>query len=208
MSRSQLRCRHQFRETAHAALRASPDPDVLHVGSFIWCRPYVGLCPEWCYVLDDGNGEVVGYILCAPDTPEFVERFKTEFMSVLKAQVREVSPNDDQHSQVSRLRKDAFNPDIMLISDYPDLVRQYPAHLHIDILTSHQNQRWGEKLIETLLDRLAKGNVTGIHLGMAFDNDGAGRFYQRMGFQPIGEMNERGKPGSRGGAIYVCRKVS
>ena len=187
-------------------MKASSDPNVLHVGSFIWARPYVALNPEWCYVLDDGNGTAVGYILCAPDTPRFVERYKQDFMSVLRAQVKE--DDGQSNAQLANLKKEAFNPDNMMISDYPNLVKQYPAHLHIDILPSHQNQKWGTKLIETLLERLEKERVKGTHLGMAFDNDAAGRFYQRIGFKPFEEMNEGGKPGSKGGAIFVCRKIA
>lgn len=55
--------------TAHNGLDARPvyaDPGILPV---IFAQPYVELEPDLAFVLDDGQGRAVGYILGVADTP-------------------------------------------------------------------------------------------------------------------------------------------
>jgi len=169
----------------------------------LWCRPYIALTPDWCWVLDDGTGKVAGYIICAPDTPGFVKKYRNDFLAVAKNNgLEQPAEPDTAKDLATQFRKDVFNPEIMLQSEFPTLVQQYPAHLHIDILPSHQGQGWGEKMIATLLEKLQAKQVPGVHLGMAAANHRAGKFYDRLGFGRFGEMNEQGELGRKGGAVY------
>ncbi|KIO19202.1 hypothetical protein M407DRAFT_31155 [Tulasnella calospora MUT 4182] len=59
------------------------EPAIL-IAPYIWCVPYVRLCPDHCFVVDDGQGNAVGYIICAPDTPEYVQKYKEEYIPVLE----------------------------------------------------------------------------------------------------------------------------
>ncbi|KAK5087367.1 hypothetical protein LTR70_002144 [Exophiala xenobiotica] len=95
----------------------------------------------------------------------------------------------------------------MLQSDFPSLVEHYPAHLHIDILASHQGQKWGYKMINMLLQKLQADQIPGVHLGMAAANHRAGRFYDRLGFERFSEMKEQGELGRKGNAIYRAKKT-
>lgn len=72
---------------------------------------------------------------------------------------------------------------------YEDVVDEFPAHLHVDILESHRSQGWGTVLMERFLGELKGGGeggegevVKGVHLAMGKDNVKAGRFYERCGF--------------------------
>ncbi|KAJ7037529.1 acyl-CoA N-acyltransferase [Mycena alexandri] len=60
-----------------------------------------------------------------------------------------------------------------------------PAHLHIDILGSHQKQGWGRKLIETAVEYLRCEGVDGVWLVMNPKNVNARKFYERLGFRSI-----------------------
>ncbi len=62
--------------TAHAGQDSRPvyaDPSIFPA---IFAAPYVHLEPELAFVLDDGRGQAVGYILGTADTPRFVEDFR------------------------------------------------------------------------------------------------------------------------------------
>lgn len=136
----------------------------------------------------------------------FVQRWKAEYTAVLvRNGIKEPTVSEDVNDRAVQLRYDVFNPETQLQPDYPDLVRQHPAHLHIDILNSHQGQGWGQVLMATLFQRLLLEGVSGIFLGMAADNDGAGRFYKRLGFERYSAMNQKGEVGRNGDAIYWVR---
>lgn len=198
----------QFRETAAPNLRAHSDPNVLHVGSFLWCRPYITLVPEWCHVLDDGSGKAVGYVICAPDTPEFVDRYRKEFFQVVAEHGISASEKLNGESELAgEFKKLVFNPEHMLQGDYPALVKEYPAHLHIDILSSHQSQGWGEKMINILLSKLRTEHIPGIHLGMVANNDRAHKFYDRIGFVRFDGMNDKGEVGRKQDGVYRVKRV-
>ena len=62
---------------------------------------------------------------------------------------------------------------------------KYPAHLHIDILDEYQGQGYGTKLIDTLLSRLREMKVPGVVLMAGGENNGAIRFYSRIGFKML-----------------------
>ena len=166
------------------------------------------MTPDWCWVLDNGNGKAVGYILCTPDTSTFVKRYREEFLPVVKEHgIEQPAESDAAQGMATQLRKDVFRPENMLQSDFPRLVEQYPAHLHIDILDSHQGQQWGQKMISILLQKLQAAQITGVHLGMAAANHRAGKFYDRLGFERFSEMKEQGEQGRKGGAIYRAKKI-
>jgi ribosomal protein S18 acetylase RimI-like enzyme len=61
----------------------------------------------------------------------------------------------------------------------------YPAHLHIDLLPSHQRAGHGRALMERFLGALADRGVKAVHLGMLTANTPARAFYDRLGFHEI-----------------------
>ncbi len=69
------------------------------------------------------------------------------------------------------------------------LVSQWPAHLHINLLPVAQQGGWGRKLIEQLLTLLRQAGVSGVHLGVSLQNEQVCGFYQRLGFTPIVRSN-------------------
>ena len=64
-----------------------------------------------------------------------------------------------------------------------EVVRDYPAHLHIDLLERARGQGLGRLLIERLLADLRARGVRGVHLDVAVDNTNAAAFYRHLGFQ-------------------------
>ena len=160
------------------------------------------LRPESCFVIDDGTGKAVGYLLGIPDTRAFVHKYQEEYIPYLRSEGFE-EPGPDEPTEWSTnlpnaLRKIMFHPEGMLNTKYPQLGEKWPAHLHIDLLDSHQKQGWGRQLIERFC-KLAKDQAaSGIHLGMVATNDNAAKFYSRMGFSRFPAVIDNGVSGEEG----------
>ncbi|KIV82103.1 hypothetical protein PV11_04234 [Exophiala sideris] len=204
---------HIFRETAAPDLIKAGDP-VLHYASFLWCRPYLMLEPATCYVVDDGEGLAVGYILGGPDTPTFVEKYKQEYIPYLKSQGLE-KPGPDESIEwkdnlSNALRRLMFNPDGMLHQEFPQLMELWPAHLHIDVLPEYQKHGYGRLLIETFCRTAQKQGAKGVHLLMAASNEEAGKFYTRIGFSRFPCKVDNGSSGEDGrdqNTIWLVKTV-
>ncbi len=140
----------------------------------VFAAPYVVLEPESAFVVDTGE-RVSGYIIAAPDTRRFVDRFRQEWLPVLDRKYRHVDPPVTREDEIVHL---GFTPDRMLV---PEL-DEYPAHLHIDLLPELQGQGLGRELVRTLLGSLRERGVPGVHLGYDPRNTGARAFYDRLGF--------------------------
>jgi ribosomal protein S18 acetylase RimI-like enzyme len=151
------------------------DPAIL---SEIFAAPYVVLEPEVCFVVADGD-DAVGYIVATSDTPQFVRRFREEWLPLVADRYPAF---DGEPSDLDELMRKLLHwPERMLVAE----MAPYPAHLHIDLLPAYQGQGFGGRLIRTLRDRLAAMGVPGLHLNMVKENDNAYRFYQHLGFEQI-----------------------
>ncbi|MFC8288911.1 GNAT family N-acetyltransferase [Streptomyces cyaneofuscatus] len=153
------------------------DPDLL---PNIFAAPYVVLEPDLAFVVEDG-GRAVGYILGTADTASFVARYRAEWLPGLvdryPAPVQPHSPSTPAEMMTGLMH----DPERMVL---PEL-DAYPAHLHIDLLPSHQRYGYGRRLMETFLDALHAQGVPAVHLSMLTVNTPARAFYDRVGFHEI-----------------------
>ncbi|WP_330172831.1 GNAT family N-acetyltransferase [Streptomyces sp. NBC_01498] len=147
----------------------------------VFAAPYLELEPDLAFVLDDGEGRAVGYILGVADTPRFAEAYRRDWLPVVGD--RFPAPGDDVKDPTPSQIMAAMlhDPERMVL---PELAG-HPAHLHIDLLPDRQGQGHGRALIHTLLDALSARGVEGIHLSMLPANTGARAFYDRVGFHEI-----------------------
>jgi ribosomal protein S18 acetylase RimI-like enzyme len=151
------------------------DPELL---GDIFAGPYAYLEPDFAFVLDDG-GRTVGYVLGAPDTARFAQRFRTEWLP--KVGARNPAPTATPTGKQQGMAYLLHNPEHMVNPELAD----YPAHLHIDLLPGYQRAGHGRRLIQTLLAALAAADVPRVHLAMLRTNTGAGAFYDRLGFTEL-----------------------
>lgn len=143
--------------------------------------PYARFVPEFALVLEQ-HGEVVGYAVAVPDTRAFEAILNQQWWPMLQAQYRATPASAPLDSKVL----DAIRqPDAAA----EQLVSQWPAHLHINLLPAAQQGGWGRKLIEQLLTLLRQAGVSGVHLGVSLQNEQVCGFYQRLGFTPIVRSN-------------------
>ena len=165
--------------TAHNGGDSRPhyrDPDVVPA---TFATPYTELEPELAFVLDDGRGRAVGYILGTADTPAFVEAFRTRWLPRISERFPPpVGPTTTPDAEIVRL---LHHPERMVL---PELAA-YPAHLHIDLLPDRQGLGHGRDLVRTFLHALHIRGVPSVHLSMLTTNTPARAFSDRLGFHEI-----------------------
>ncbi|MGN8026440.1 GNAT family N-acetyltransferase [Microbacterium sp. 22242] len=142
----------------------------------LFAVPYALRDPALCWVVEADDARVIGYVVATDDTNGFAAWFRDEWWPSRQARYR-------RSGQAEPTAQDRFLAygDRMAPREDP-IVREYPAHLHIDLLPETQGQGLGRRLIDTLLAELGRRGVTGLHLAMNADNASAGAFYERLGF--------------------------
>ncbi|MFJ7073137.1 GNAT family N-acetyltransferase [Streptomyces sp. NPDC098781] len=165
--------------TAHEGGDSRPhyrDPGVFPAA---FALPYVVLEPDLAFVLDDGTGRAVGYVLGAADTPRFVRAFRAQWLPRVAG--RHPEPSGPPATPDERMVGLLHDPERMLVPE----VAAYPAHLHIDLLPAWQGRGHGRALMGTLLGALRDKGVPAVHLSMVTANTPARAFYDRLGFHEI-----------------------
>lgn len=145
----------------------------------IWALPYVELEPELAFVLDAGDGRVIGYVLGVADSAAFRERAEREWFPAARARHPRSLTEDPT---------DGWLLDILHapVGGEPEYLAEFPGHLHVDVLPEAQGGGWGRRLLETLFDALRARGVPGLHLGVSDRNERALSFYSHLGMTVAG----------------------
>lgn len=145
----------------------------------IFAAPYAYLEPDLAFVIDDGTGRAVGYILGTANTTRFVEAFREKWLPLVEERFPALDgPPRTPSEEMTGLLHD---PERMIL---PELAA-HPAHLHIDLLPAWQRKGYGRALMRTFLGALRAKGVEGVHLSMLTANTPARAFYDRLGFAEI-----------------------
>ena len=149
----------------------------------VFALPYVEYAPDLAFVVDDGTGRAVGYVLSVADTRAFVAWWQREWGPAFRTRHPHPGPptGRDPGFTEAQLIAAGGDPTRMLIAE----VDRYPAHLHIDLLPELQGQGFGHRLIDGLRAALAERGVPAVHLGMDPANTAARAFYDRLGFHEL-----------------------
>lgn len=159
-------------DAGEPASRILRDPDLV---AYVYADPYLLLQPEFTFVAETG-GEVFGYVVAALDSEEFYARWQLEW-SPRFAVSHPAGANADPRDADSQLRAFLHHPRLMLFGD----LDAYPAHLHINLLSSIRRHGVGRRLLSTLFQELARAGAPGVQLGVRADNTAAHSFYRAMG---------------------------
>ncbi|WP_299038610.1 GNAT family N-acetyltransferase [uncultured Pseudokineococcus sp.] len=161
----------------------------------VYAGPYVHLEPDLAFVLDDGT-RAVGYVVGTADTERFVRACRDVWIPRL-AHRYPAPPSPPLTTPDEEMVALHHRPERMLV---PELV-DHPAHLHVDLLPSHQGAGHGRALVETFLAAAARAGAPAVHLGVATANTRARGFYDRLGFVQVPV------PGA-GGTAYLGRSTT
>lgn len=164
--------------TADAGTDASGILEDDELWALMYALPYARRHPDLCWVVEAEDGRVVGYLVATDDTEKFETWFRDEWWPRFAGRfARSAMPSTRQE----RLVDDAYARG----PGRERHAREYPAHLHIDLLPEAQGQGLGRRLIDTLFAELRRRGVPGLHLGMDPANRGAAAFYERLGMQRL-----------------------
>ncbi|WP_323746358.1 GNAT family N-acetyltransferase [Catenulispora pinisilvae] len=144
----------------------------------VFAAPYATLEPDLAFVLDDG-GRAVGYVLGTSDSVRFARELRDKWLPIVGA--RHPLPGGEPGTLDAVMTELLHHPELRVDPDLAD----YPAHLHIDLLPSHQGQGHGRALLNTLFAALDQAGAKRVHLVMSTANTAARAFYDRMGFHEI-----------------------
>lgn len=136
----------------------------------VFCEYYVDREPESCFVAANEQDEAVGYILCASS----YERWQKEFSAILKK----------SWNPAARIMGKAT------LKDLEPFSKEYPAHLHIDLMESCQRQGAGSRLLLQLSEFLSAQGTGGLCLSVARTNEKGLNFYRKHGFCPLAESKD------------------
>ena len=147
-----------------------------------WTLYYTDHEPESTFVADLG-GQVIGYLMGCADTsvhqgihnnkimPRIRRKFLTfdykidrRFFSFLWRTLRSKWRGELGHSEM-------------------EYIKDYPAHLHINLSEGFRSGGIGSRLMSAYLDYLREKDVRGLHLGTTSHNKLAVLFYERWGFR-------------------------
>ena len=140
----------------------------------LWIGPYfrgTGCCSHVAEI----DGEVVGYIVGSCDTRTYRRVVAGRVPRILGRWLRGRYP-DLSHSLRYLVRA----------ARYPGPsapVRDYPAHLHVNLLPSARGKGLGRRLMEAFLDCLQARGVAGVQLSTTVENEAALGLYRAFGFE-------------------------
>ncbi|KAK0616790.1 hypothetical protein B0T14DRAFT_538553 [Immersiella caudata] len=207
-------CKHICRATLPPSLSSSPR--AVAMAPYLWTLQFTHLFPEHCFVLDDGTGHVVGYVIGAPDVFALAREYPRYVQEVLGSEqgLRDVPvPKQLEVLEAWNVPVEGsgmvVNPEAMAQNAYKvewlvlegvegkrELVEGWRAMLHIDILEGFQGKGWGRKMVEGFVESVKKAKGEGryhvgkgIQLGVAGENTKVVKFYEKLGFRvyPGGE---------------------
>ncbi|KAH6617709.1 acyl-CoA N-acyltransferase [Chaetomium sp. MPI-SDFR-AT-0129] len=181
--------KHICRATLPPSLLSSPR--ATSISPYLWTLPFTHLFSSHCHILDDGAGRAVGYVIGTPDVFALAAEYPRYVAEVLGSPLgrgEEVNPE--------ALVQLAYKVEWLVLEGVEgkrELVEEYRAMLHIDLLEPWQGKGWGRKMIERFVEGV-KGEGKerygkGIQLGVAGENTKVVGFYERLGFRvfPGGE---------------------
>jgi GNAT superfamily N-acetyltransferase len=166
-------------KTGDAGADASAQHSDPQLVGHIYSAPYGVLEPDKVFVAEDEAG-VAGYVVGTHDSDAFAARLEREWWPALRMRydgAQDMTKADQD--RIGGIMKPGRSP--------ADIVRDYPAHIHMNLLPRLRGQRVGTRLLDLWIDQARASGVKGIHLGASTTNTGGIAFWTRSGFRPLVE---------------------
>ena len=156
------------------------DPLVL---GHIYVGPYMEFEPQSVFILEDDQGPC-GYIMGVLDSQTYYEWMHSEWLPKIRVNYKKPTGNPDTWDETEKITDLLFHP----VSQR--LLPDYPAHLHIDLLSRAQGKGQGKLLMDRFIDYLKYNKIPGLHLELSSNNDRAFNFYRKYGIEELDRDNE------------------
>lgn len=125
-----------------------------------------------CFVAVDENDRAIAYIICAEDYDAYKKIFDEKYIPRL---------DEDMVVWGFNARKGADGSAKLQGKHKKD----FPAHLHIDVLPEYHRQGIGHRLVDTLSAHLKAKEICGVMLTVGAANERGQAFYNKYGFEFI-----------------------
>lgn len=135
----------------------------------LYCNYYIEQEPEHCLVLTDEEDLPAGYLYWAADFVKYEERYRKKYLHRIP-EGRYLIDKQEEMKAVLQLSK------------------EFPAHMHMDVLPEYQGHGFGRQLLSKAREQLLQEGVCGLMLIASAENTGACSFYERCGFQFLGVL--------------------
>jgi GNAT superfamily N-acetyltransferase len=169
----------------------------------LFCTWYLDHRPDCAWVVDDGAGRAVGYLIGSPDGGDADGPAHMREFLVHHGLRRGLLVRPGTARFLWRAGLDAAR-DRRALAPQVDTAR-YPADLHINLLGPARGRGLGAELIRTWCERLIELDVPGLHLGTFGENTGAIAFFSTQGFRPAGDTVPNPGFRDRGGGRCTVR---
>ena len=156
------------------------DPLVL---GHIYVGPYMEFEPQSVFILEDDQGPC-GYIMGVLDSQTYYQWMHSEWLHKIRVNYKKPTGNPDTWDETEKITDLLFHP----VSQR--LLPDYPAHLHIDLLSRAQGKGQGKLLMDRFIDYLKYNKIPGLHLELSSNNDRAFNFYRKYGIEELDRDNE------------------
>jgi len=156
------------------------DPLVL---GHIYVGPYMEFEPQSVFILEDDQGPC-GYIMGVLDSQTYYQWMHSEWLPKIRVDYKKPTGNPDTWDETEKITNLLFQPESQRL--FPD----FPAHLHIDLLSRAQGKGQGKLMMDHFIDYIRKNKIPGVHLELSVNNDRAFGFYCKYGLQELDRNNE------------------
>ena len=156
------------------------DPLVL---GHIYVGPYMEFEPQSVFILEDDQGPC-GYIMGVLDSQTYYQWMHSEWLPKIRVNYKKPTGNPNTWDETEKITDLLFHP----VSQR--LLPDYPAHLHIDLLSRAQGKGQGKLLMDRFIDYLKYNKIPGLHLELSSNNDRAFNFYRKYGIEELDRDNE------------------
>ncbi len=168
-----------------------PDREIL---ADLVTRYYTDWEPERTWVAEEGT-QVVGYVTGCFNTRRFVRVMACWLVPVTFC--RALGRGTLWHPQVLKLIRTNLRNWLTGGLHRPVSLRDYPAHLHINLRQGSRGQNLGRQLLERFFEQARTAGVSGIHLGVSSENENGQKFFEALGFIPLGRQGRFRNPGTQ-----------
>lgn len=156
------------------------DPLVL---GHIYVGPYMEFEPQSVFILEDDQG-LCGYIMGVLDSQTYYQWMHSEWLPKIRVNYKKPTGNPDTWDETEKITDLLFHP----VSQR--LLPDYPAHLHIDLLSRAQGKGQGKLMMDRFIDYLRYNKIPGLYLDLSSSNDRAFNFYRKYGIEELDRDNE------------------
>lgn len=151
---------------------------------YLFCLYYIRYEKKNCFVAVDSNrgNKIVGYIIGTLNSKRQEKLFKKKmiYKIVLRLLLHTSWKYPESLKQIL-----FFIKSLDLKNEPKNLYKEYPSHLHINILPEYQHKGIGTMLMDKFETHVRENNIVGIHLRTSNKNIKALPFYKRKGYNIV-----------------------